>query len=102
MDEVTTILHHPVFAVRDRSGDLRHPQPVWTFRDAAKLNAPCGKLDEEKNQEALKSGLAPNFDSKEVGGHDLIPMSIEEFFPSCFPLSFRRGLNTVASEDVGY
>jgi hypothetical protein len=102
MDQITTIFHHPIFAVSDRSSDLSHPEAIWTFRDSAELNASSRKLDEEKNHETLKTGFGPDFDGKEVCGHDLIPMLVEEFFPSGFPFPIRRGFDAVTSQDVGY
>jgi hypothetical protein len=100
MDQITAVFHHSVFAIGDRSGDLFHPEAVRRLRNAAKLNAPRGKFDEEEDHEPLKPSLRPNLDREEVGGHDLIPMAIEEFFPCGLGFSFGCGLNAATSKDI--
>ncbi len=77
-DEVTGVFQEPIFTIRQVPADLLHPRGIRTRRDPVNVDATGFQMHHSENVEGHQSSARPDFDSREVGGKDGVPVSLQK------------------------
>ena len=64
------------------------------------VHASSRQFHKAENDQTGQTGSVRRSHREEFGGHDLMPMSLEELFPGRLPRSFRRWLDAVPFQNV--
>src|SRR5437868_1898839 len=92
-------LTYSLHAIRHLAGNLSR-RSIGSACGPRNVHATSRQFHKAENDQPRQTGSVRRIDREEVGGHDLLPMSLEELFPGRLPRSFRRWLDAVPFQDV--
>src|SRR6267143_6810758 len=93
-------LAHSLPVIRHLAGNLSHRQSIGSACGPRNVHASSRQFHKAENDQTGQTGSLRRSHREEYGGHDLMPMSLEELFPGRLPRSFRRWLDAVPFQNV--
>jgi len=78
-------LAHTLHVIRDLAGNLSHRQSIGSACGPRNVHAPSRQFHKAENDQIGQTESVQRTDREEVGGHNLMPVSLEELM-CCFPL----------------
>ena len=98
--QMRCIFQKPVFAVCQIAADLLQPRGIRIWCDARNVHTASFQMHDRKRRERDQSFPCPDFDSREVGGENGLPVSLQERGPCWCSLSVGCWFNAVCLQDV--
>src|SRR2546425_9753667 len=93
-------LAHSLHVIRHLAANLSQRQSIGSACGSPNVHASSRQFHKAENDQTGQTGSVRRSHREEFGGHDLLPMSLEELFPGRLPRSFRRWLDAVPFQNV--
>ena len=101
MDQISLASQESIDSICQTPRNLCSPLPVGGRMDSSYTNTTCPEIDCKEDQVSKQTKARPNFDCKEIGGRNHLPMEPEELTPSGLAAPFRGGFDPVFFQNVG-
>ena len=99
-EQVALVAQESIQRIGEIAADLHHPGFGGMAGAAGELHTTGGELRRKQQIESNEPSLGPDLDGGEIDCGQNIPMGFQECMPCGLAFSFRRGFDTVFSEDV--
>ena len=98
--QITSVSKKTIKRIGQVPGNLLHIIVAKCRRATGKVDASSSQLHNEQQLVCDQSSLGPNLDRREVDCTQNVPVGLDERFPGCLSLSFRRRFGAMVPEDI--